>query len=132
MTRPDTATNVQAAAAAAAAEAAVAADATTAKPEEPVGLCAQAKQLLWRKPAAALYDFLAAFRTCRAYRLQFLRGFIGSLNPFGIFGCERRYFASTALLSQPSRLVDLISCAAASSDYWYEDVFAPHFDFFGW
>ena len=81
---------MQAAAAAAAAEAA-AADATTAKPEEPVGLCAQAKQLLWRKPAAALYDFLAAFRTCRAYRLQFLRGFIGSLNPFGIFGCERCY-----------------------------------------
>ena len=78
---------MQAAAAAAAAEAA-AADATIAKPEEPVGVCAQAKQLLWRKPAAALYDFLAAFRTCRAYRLQFLRGFIGSLNPFGIFGCE--------------------------------------------
>ena len=93
---------MQAAAAAAAAEAA-AADATTAKPEEPVGLCAQAKQLLWRKPAAALYDFLAAFRTCRAYRLQFLRGFIGSLNPFGIFGCERCYpRVHILLLSQPS------------------------------
>lgn len=38
------------------------------------------------KPAAALYEFLAAFRTCRAYRLSFLRGFVGSLNPFSIFG----------------------------------------------
>jgi hypothetical protein len=34
----------------------------------------------------ALKEFLSAFWTCRAYRLMFLRGFIGSLNPFGIFG----------------------------------------------
>jgi hypothetical protein len=47
--------------------------------------------------------FLSAFWTCRAYRLMFLRGFIGSLNPFGIFGY-----------------------------YWYEDVFSPNFSLFGW
>eukprot|EP01052_Picozoa_sp_SAG31_P027662 SAG31_NODE_2604_length_5397_cov_18.535296_5_plen_321_part_00 len=54
------------------------------------------------KLVSALQEFLSAFYTCRAYRLMFLRGFIGSLNPFGIFGY-----------------------------YWYEDVFSPNFSFFG-
>ena len=49
-------------------------------------VCAQLRLHFCAKPAAALYEFLAAFRTCRAYRLSFLRGFVGSLNPFGIFG----------------------------------------------
>jgi hypothetical protein len=51
----------------------------------------------------ALREFLSAFWTCRAYRLMFIRGFIGSLNPFSIFNF-----------------------------YWYEDVFAPDFKLFGW
>eukprot|EP01051_Picozoa_sp_SAG22_P011452 SAG22_NODE_1103_length_5558_cov_1.611650_4_plen_425_part_01 len=55
-----------------------------------------------RRARLAQREFLAAFRTCRAFRLQFLMGFIGSLNPFGIF-----------------------------MYYWYQDVFAPNFSVFG-
>jgi hypothetical protein len=47
-------------------------------------------------------DFLSAFRTSPAFARMFLINFIGSLNPLGTF-----HF------------------------YWYQDVFAPHFDVFG-